>query len=376
MNHLVNLMLLSLMLCAPFHLARGDDEAGELIARIRAVGAEGAGSAAARAARDALAARGPDTLPYLLLGMDTPNTVAANWLRTAFDDIVERAFASDPRAIPSDELLRFLLDAKRQGRARRLALDVLTRLDPASPDRILPPLLDDPEFRHDAVAYAVAEGDRAATAQHPDDARAAYRRGFDAARDADQVTTTAAKLRAVGSPVSIRQHMGFLTAWHLIGPFDGPQFRAFANAYPPEREIDLDALYDGKGSKVGWKRYETPDEFGTVDLVKALAPADDAAAYAYTQIDVPRAMAAELRGGADDNLTIWVNGAKVFAKEEWQNGTRLDRFIVPIRLRKGANQILLKVCQGPAYVDPGMANLWSFQIRLCGHDGRGIPVEH
>jgi hypothetical protein len=348
-----------------------------LVARVRAVGPQGAGAEDARVARDKLAACGPEAIPILLEGMDTSDTVASNWLRTAFDDVVTRAFKSKPASIPVDELHRFVLDANRQGRVRRLALEVLAQLDPGTPGKLIPPLLDDPEFRRDAVAVALADGDRAVQAQQSDVALAAFSKAFDSARDADQVRAAATKLKSLGRDVSIVEHMGFLVDWYVIGPFDGPNFKAFSSVYPPEKQlraIDLAEIYDGARGKFAWKRHRTPDEFGTVDLVKAVAATDDAAAYAYTTIESAEPRDAQIRCGADDNIQVWLNGKQVFAKEEWQNGTRLDRFIAPVQLRMGKNEILVKVCQGPKYLDPGMANPWSLQIRICDGTGKGIHL--
>jgi hypothetical protein len=355
--------------------ARADDGLDELIRRVSAVGAQGTGSEDARVAREKLVAAGPRAIPYLLEGMDTTNVVAANWLRTAFDEVVGRAMKSDRDAIPVAALRAFVLDAKRQGRARRLALDVLSKLEPDAPAKLIPSMLDDPEFRRDAVTVALADGDRAAGAKRTDDALAVYTKAFDAARDADQVRVAATKLKSLGREVSIAEQMGFLVDWHIVGPFDGPEFNAFTSVFPPEKNvgaIDLAASYDGARGKVSWKRHRTPDDFGTVDLVKAVAATDDAAAYAFASIESPAAREVQIRGGADDNFTIWLNGERVFAKDEWQNGTRLDRFIVPVRLRAGRNEILVKVCQGPKYRDPAMANPWSLQLRICDPTGRGI----
>lgn len=365
------ILIACLSACVP---ALGDDDLRELVARVRAVGPQGTGADDARVAREKLAACGPEAIPILLDGMDTADTVAANWLRTAFDDVVARAFKSKPASIPTDDLRRFVLDAKRQGRVRRLALEVLARLDPGTPGKLIPPLLDDPEFRRDAVAVALADGDRAVQAKQSDVALAEFSKAFDAARDTDQVRAAAAKLKSLGREVSIVEHLGFLVDWYVIGPFDGPNFKAFANVYPPEREINLQANYYGRSGKVTWKRFRTPDEFGTVDLVTAVAATDDAAAYAYTTIESAEPRDAQIRCGADDNIQVWLNGKMVFAKEEWQNGTRLDRFIAPVQLRMGTNEILVKVCQGPKYLDPGMANPWSLQIRICDSTGKGIHL--
>jgi hypothetical protein len=356
-------------------LARScDDEAAELVARVRAaVGAQGTGATEARAARDKLATFGASAIPYLLDGMDTPDTVAANWLRTAWEQVVERAM-SQPSHVPADQIRQFVLDAKRQGRARRLALELLTRLDTRAPARLIPRLLDDPEFRRDAVAVAIEEGRRATAESNSEKALASFLRGFDAARDVDQVRELATALKSLGRDVSIVEHLGFIVDWRVIGPFDGPNFTAFANVYPPERELNFDARYEGQSGPVSWRRVRTQDEFGTVDLVKALRATDDAAAYALAQVISPESRTAQLRCGADDNIRVWLNGEQVFAKEEWQNGTRLDRFVTPIRLQAGVNSILVKVCQGPKYRDPGMANPWSLQLRVCDSAGKGIPL--
>src|SRR5262245_18598246 len=101
------------------------DDLRELVAQIRSVGPQGVNADRARAAQAKIAAAGPEAIAILLDGMDTPDTVAANWLRTAFDDVVTRARKENPASIPVDELREFVLDAKRQGRCRRLALDLL-----------------------------------------------------------------------------------------------------------------------------------------------------------------------------------------------------------------------------------------------------------
>ncbi len=373
-KHMTQQLMIALVLLAESAFVEAREDVKDLITQVRAAEAQGAGSAVARVARDKLAAMGPSVLPSLLDGMDTSNVVAANWLRTAFDGVVARAMKSQPDAIPVAEIRRFVLDPKRQGRVRRLALDVLTKLEPDAPAKVIPPLLDDPEFRRDAVAVAIAEGNRAGDAKQVEAAIAAYSKAFDTARDADQIRNAAGRLKVLGREVSIIEHMGFLVDWHLIGPFDGPDFTSLATSYPPEQEVDLAASYDGKGGRISWKRFRTPDEFGTVDLVKAVAAVDGAAAFAFTTIDSPESREVQIRCGVDDNLTIWLNRQKVFTKDEWQNGTRLDRFIVPAKLRKGTNEILVKVCQGPKYRDPDMGNLWSMQLRICDTTGKGVAL--
>jgi hypothetical protein len=130
--HILRIGCLVLLLAAAVLPAAADDDLARLLKQVRAVGREGTGSPEARAAWDRLVARGPAVLPSLLEAMDTPDTVAANWLRTAFDRIADRAASEGGKSIDADALLRFARDPKRQGRARRLALDIVERLRPGT----------------------------------------------------------------------------------------------------------------------------------------------------------------------------------------------------------------------------------------------------
>ena len=140
--------------------ARANDDVTDLLKQVRAVGPQGAGSPAARAACDRLVARGPTVLPALLEAMDTPDTVAANWLRGTFDRIVDEATRKNSQPLDPEPLLRFIKDQKRQGRARRLALDLVENLRPGTRGKLLDGWTNDPEFRYDAIDQAVVELDR------------------------------------------------------------------------------------------------------------------------------------------------------------------------------------------------------------------------
>ena len=123
----------------------------QLIAVIAGTGPQGEGSAAARTARDQLAKRSVELLPVLLIAMDTPNPVAANWYRTIFEDIVAREQLSDDTVWPLQFLHEYVSDAKRRGRPRRLVLALIASLEPDFKTLWLPERLTDPEFRIEAV---------------------------------------------------------------------------------------------------------------------------------------------------------------------------------------------------------------------------------
>src|SRR5205085_8762730 len=126
------LLILALALAAP--AARAADTAA-LLARIRAVGREGAGNAEAGAAWKELVRLGPDALPAVLAGMDGADATAANWLRNAVDAIAERALA-DGKPLPAEQLERFIADKAHSGAGRRLAYEWLARVDKNAPARL------------------------------------------------------------------------------------------------------------------------------------------------------------------------------------------------------------------------------------------------
>lgn len=366
--------VLFLLVVACFTSTVCADEVDERIDVIAAVGRGGSGSPAARDAAQALSARGIEILPRMLQAMDTPNPVAANWYRTVYETIVRRELENTSPKFPIAELKAYTQKSERGGKPRRLVLRLLDRLEPNYRDEFIPTRLDDPEFRDDAVAHFLTAGDEAKKAEQAERATEMYRRAFRGARDPGQIQTAAAKLKSVGQPVSIIDHMGFVIDWYLLGPFDAPGKSGFDKSFPPEALVDLNASYEGQRGKMSWKRHQTTDAMGQLNLATAIAATSEAVGYAYTEIDSPTAQSVQLRCGADDNLTVWVNGEKVLARLQWLNGIRLDRFTAPVQLRRGKNRVLVKICQGPQHKNPAVPNNWSMQLRFCSNDGAAVGV--
>ena len=219
--------------------AHGDDSDSDLLKHIKAVGAEGTGSPAARTAWDRLVEKGPAVLPRILDAMDTSDTAIANWLRTAFDRIVDRAMKNGGNGINCRALLAFVENPKKQGRARRLALEVVERLQPGTSRKLIGAWLDDPEFRFEAVDLALQQADALAKEGKKDQSVAGYRKAFAASRDVQQTRAAAVRLKEGGIQVSVAKHLGFLTDWYVIGPFDAHNMKGFNTVYPPEEKVEL-----------------------------------------------------------------------------------------------------------------------------------------
>ena len=212
------------LLLATAGVAHGD-AVDEALAAIAQTGPEGAGSAAARSACDQLASGDGTILPRLLGAMQTPNPVAANWYRSAYEAIVARELARPAPRIPLIELQSFVDDSKHVGRVRRLALAVCERLQPGYSKKLIPKLLDDPEFRGDAVDAALAAGQQALEGGDSETARAEYQQAFEHARASEQVVRAADKLTALGEHVDIVDHLGLVVDWWVVGPFDAPGYQ-------------------------------------------------------------------------------------------------------------------------------------------------------
>lgn len=350
---------------------------------IAAVLKQGRGTAEGRAAWNRLSQGDAQELVPILHAMNRADTSTANWLRTAFDRIAERTLGQG-RRLPVPEVFNFACDANNSGRARRLALELVEQQKPGTSEQQFPRWLEDPEFRFEAVAQTLARGRELLKQGGGGAAVQVLRQAMDASRDLQQAREAAAALDQVGVKTSVGEHLGFLMDWRLMGPFDGGGQKGFHLAYPPEKSVDLAAELPGQdGKKLRWLRYkavEPPHTSGArhqalINLAEkeALGNADDAVGFAYTEFAVAKAGEVEFRGAADDNLTVWVNGFKVFGFEEWRNGVRLDRHRFKVRLKEGTNTVLVKVCQSAA---PNPEPNWEFLLRVVDATGKGIAIKN
>jgi hypothetical protein len=102
-----------------------------------------------------------------------------------------------------------------------------------------------------------------------------------------------------------------------------------------------------------WRRIVPVD--GLVDFATGMGNCDYCVGYAWTEIDVPANLEAWLGIGSDDGLKIWHNGELVV--DRWiRRPSRIDEDIVPLRLKKGKNQLLVKI--------QNVTIQWSFICRL------------
>lgn len=344
---------------------------------IRAVESEGRGNKEATAAWRELAKSEVGELPKILAAFDGANPLAINYLRSAVETIADRALEKGA-TLPTAELEEFIFDTQHDPKARRLAFELLSKVEPQAPDRIIPRMINDPsvEMRRDAVARLIDAATRLLADEKQaeagkNEARKTLAQALEGARDDDQVQAIKKQLEGLGEKVDLPSHFGFLLSWRLVAPFDNTDKKGLAIPYPPEKQLDLKAKYEGKDAEeVSWVEHTTDNEYGIVDLAKVLGPFKGAVAYATTEFQSDKALPVDFRLGTPNSWKVWLNGDLIFAREEYHRGMAIDQYRMRGNLKAGKNVILIKICQNEQTED--WAQRWQFQFRVCDAAGTAI----
>ena len=148
-----------------------------------------------------------------------------------------------------------------------------------------------------------------------------------------------------------------LDTWYVIGPFEGQGAASRDAVYPPERGVDLDAVYYGKNDlPVRWS-WQQDAAYPTVPRPRA----EHAVYYAYTEVMVEEDVDLWVSIGADDDSKMWFNERLVWISGDgdkpWyrQAFTTMDEQIAArnlaegqrkLHFAKGRNTILFKLYNG------------------------------
>ncbi len=177
------------------------------------------------------------------------------------------------------------------------------------------------------------------------------------------------RLAANGSPATraearkaldaLDQHVGFITAWQVAGPYrqQGKQCQQlFDIPFPPEQQ----------GAKVEWKALPPPADpalFWQADLLPT-AGGEQCVVYIRTRVFAPKEMNARLEIGSDDGVKLWVNG-KLIHSNNVLRPIVAGQDKAQAALKEGWNDFLLKITQN------NMGCAACVRIR----DAEGSPVE-
>jgi hypothetical protein len=172
--------------------------------------------------------------------------------------------------------------------------------------------------------------------------------------DADALRAGAGRRMGAGGPFANRI---VLDTWYVIGPFAGHGRGSIDAVHPPERGVDLDAVYFGKNDEP--VRWNWQQEAGYPFVPRPRA--ENAVYYAYTEVQVEQDTDMWMAIGADDDSKLWFNDRLVWISGDgdkpWYRTPfySLDNELATrnltegqrkLRFHKGRNTVLLKLYNG------------------------------
>lgn len=163
----------------------------------------------------------------------------------------------------------------------------------------------------------------------------------------------------------------FMKTWLLLGPIPVSDSEQKPDEEAQKKAFDIDFLAEHGGEsgvhpapglvhkirdvEYAWQLVHAEGDI--VDLVEVYGKKEFVIAYAWAEIDVPEATTVLLGIGSDDGVKVWLNGELVH--ENWiGRAVNKDDDLVSVTLRKGSNQLLLKVQNG--------IGDWGFACRVLG----------
>jgi putative membrane-bound dehydrogenase-like protein len=136
--------------------------------------------------------------------------------------------------------------------------------------------------------------------------------------------------------------------WHILGPFANDASDSALDAdlgLEKLKAIDLTATLKGRDGEVKWGTVRVTGT-GYLDLAAHYGPKGaQSASYLYRVIESPIDQDGMLLIGNDDGAKIWINGEKAFENRDHFAATP-ERHRVPVKLKKGANTVLIKIVNG------------------------------
>ena len=173
-----------------------------------------------------------------------------------------------------------------------------------------------------------------------------------------------ARFQPTGYWVHPREVPGIVPAWHVLAPFDDAERKKLDATFPPDREINLDASYAGKGRTIRWMTHRTVGgAIGLVELYGEMERLSHCVAYATCTVTSPRERDVQMRFSSDDAAIVLFNGRRVW-RHDGPRGVHWDSDVVPVRLEAGETRILVKVYNGTGQ--------WGFFMRFTDADGKPL----
>jgi len=155
---------------------------------------------------------------------------------------------------------------------------------------------------------------------------------------------------------------GFVTRWHLIGPFPwGEKINNLDRILVGEPNVDLHTSYTVGKTTLRWQEFTSDNR--TIDLGKLYRPNENVSAYAYAEVILRQRQDLLLEVRSDDGFKCWFNG-EVVGMFLGPGGRKASQNRLKIEGKPGLNTILLKTAQS--------GGSWTFSVKLMDANGRPI----
>ncbi|MBL7974450.1 MAG: tetratricopeptide repeat protein [Candidatus Kapabacteria bacterium] len=156
-----------------------------------------------------------------------------------------------------------------------------------------------------------------------------------------------------------------IDTWAVIGPFDNPCGSGFNKQYPPETEINMNAVYNGKyNAPAQWFVPPTQRRDRWIDFMRFFA-ASNGVYYAIVYVNSPSKQKVSCRVGTSGAFKAFLNDEVVLQSDDEFNND-LDTYIAETELQQGWNKVLMKCC----HWDIDKCN---FMVRFTDNAGNEIP---
>ena len=166
---------------------------------------------------------------------------------------------------------------------------------------------------------------------------------------ADATLSLAAVLEITGDRQGanrLKDSLGFITTWNVIGPFTNTSRSGFDTSFGPESEIDFTKSYAGDNDRhVSWRRLADIDDDDYAQVGESLSESSEELGYVVTAVKSPGAMDAVLTLDCDGAYRVSVNGKSAANHALYGTATAYEvkSVDVPIKLTAGWNTILIKI---------------------------------
>ena len=131
-----------------------------------------------------------------------------------------------------------------------------------------------------------------------------------------------------------------LNDWYSVGPFSDVRLYLLPRKHGPEgQEINLESTFKTSTDEtVAWQRRSSWKD----GVVHSDLTGDTAANFLYRVIESPKEQTVKVSLGSDDGIKVYLNQKELLSKDV-SRGAAADQEFVDLSLKKGRNELLLKI---------------------------------